>query len=779
MCRRRVVTILAIILISVTTTFPTAQGRQVRLKNKFISLKFAPSDGHLIELTDAATRTNFIEAGADAAPLWTIDFMPGTSPAGITAAAAKSFRSEAFRRAGEPALRLAWADFGISSAKHLRVEATVQLDTETPNSRWKISITGLGSLRIERVRYPRVAYIRRQDNERLAVPLWMGELTKDPRAAINNRPSAQRRLEWPYPGALSMQCLALYQEGGPGLYVASDDTASYRKAFAFWGNASGQIGCELLHNPENIEPPRNTYSPAYDAILGTFSGDWFTVAERYREWGTKQEWATGSRLNRGFVPDWLLKTGFWVWNRGKSEGVLKPAQVLHKTMDIPVSVFWHWWHGCAYDTGFPEYLPPREGTEPFKKAVADAHEEGIHLIVYMNQRLWGMTTKSWAEKEAEKYAVKGLDGKIRPEIYSAYTMQPTATMCIATPFWRNTYAGIAEEAVKDLDVDGIYMDQACSSLLCYDPAHGHPLGGGTFWVNGFRMLSNDIRQRTAKAKKVLLAGEGSGEAWLPYLDLMLTLQVSRERYAQPGDGWQVIPFFQSVYHDCGVTYGNYSSLTIPPYDELWPAEFAPQEPLKLLDRKYAPQFYLEQARTFSWGSQPTLANFLPSQLEQRGEEMEYMMKLARLRYNNLQYLLYGRFLRPPQIKLPEMRMEISRLSIYAGRRGKSISSQRQAAARGEGVSDSTDGPATQGWISTPPVIASAWQAKDGSTGIVFASILDQPVAFDLDLRPYGIKGASDAILVDEGGKKKPLRSSDSGAVRIDLGTRGSAVLILQ
>ena len=35
---------------------------------------------------------------------------------------------------------------------------------------------------------------------------------------------------------------------------------------------------------------------------------------------------------------------------------------------MPVSVFWHWWHGCAYDAGFPEYLPPREGTDAFKTA---------------------------------------------------------------------------------------------------------------------------------------------------------------------------------------------------------------------------------------------------------------------------------------------------------------------------------------------------------------------------------------------------------------------------
>ena len=111
---------------------------------------------------------------------------------------------------------------------------------------------------------------------------------------------------------------------------------------------------------------------------------------------------------------------------------------------------------------------------------------------------------------------------------------------------------------------------------------------------------------------------------------MLSLQVSKERSATTEDGWQPIPFFQAVYHPYCILYGNYSSLTVPPYDELWPANFAPAEPLKLLDRKYSQQFLLEQARAFVWGQQPTVANFLPAQLREREEETEYMMQLAKL-----------------------------------------------------------------------------------------------------------------------------------------------------
>ena len=61
-----------------------------------------------------------------------------------------------------------------------------------------------------------------------------------------------------------------------------------------------------------------------------------------------------------------------------------PRHRLGKKLGLPVSVFWHWWHGCAYDTGFPEYLPPREGAEAFQARPSPAaHDQrrsrpGLH-----------------------------------------------------------------------------------------------------------------------------------------------------------------------------------------------------------------------------------------------------------------------------------------------------------------------------------------------------------------------------------------------------------------
>jgi hypothetical protein len=677
------------------------------IENQLLRLGFDEGSGRLVELAAPAAGFNLVDPAADS-PLWRIDFPPGMPP--VLPNDAGSFAFEEII-AEEPAWRLVWSEFSRDAAPGLRVVVDVSLDAATAVSAWSIAVEGLEALWPLSVAFPRVGGLTRQENEVLAVPYWMGERTRDPRTRLNADGHAHRDA-WTYPGILSMQCLAYYSEGGPGFYAACDDTEAFGKTFAVFGDGTDHVGFEVVQLPENTGVSGGAYRSPYRVLLGAFEGDWFTAAERYRAWALQQPWAKTSRLKTGVTPAWCSETGLWVWNRGHSEGVLEPAALLQEAAGLPVSVFWHWWHGCAYDVNFPEYLPPREGTEPFKEAVSKAHDAGLHAIVYMNQRLWGMEAESWEKQGAARYAVKRPDGEIQPEVYNTFTKSPCASMCMGTKFWRYTYAGLATEAVLDLGVDGIYMDQACSSLACFDADHGHPIGGGTYWIKGFQALQEDIRMRTKSGgRMVALAGEGCGEAWLPYLDLMLSLQVSMERYHAP-DNREPIPFFHAVYHGYFIPYGNYASLTMPPYDTLWPEETAPKEQLVLLDRKFAQQFRMEQARAFVWGQIPSVANFRPEHLESRAEEMDFVLRLAKLRQRVPEYLLHGAMLRPPAMAIPEAEMPISRLSIYAGQQG---ALSEHAAVY-------------------PLLITSAWRSAHGSVAVVVANISDAPqrVMFTMD-----------------------------------------------
>ncbi|MCW5555769.1 MAG: hypothetical protein KIS67_26880 [Verrucomicrobiae bacterium] len=741
-----------------------------RLASPHLQVGFDVRSGQLRELVDLNLGYNLL--GRFPGPLWEVELATAEGPLLLAPEHAGSFKAEPLpqpQRGG----RLTWMDFPAAHAQNVSVQVEVHLDESAPLSRWSFALAGLRDQVVRQVRFPRVPDIAAQDTERLAVPVWQGQLATHPRELLNPAGGNPRRHQWEYPGRLALQCLAIYRPDGPGLYLACDDTNANRKTFAVFGGANTNLGCEIVHEPEGSGTSGH-FQVSYQVVLGSFTGDWFTAAERYRAWARDQVWARESRLRQSAVPDWIRNTGIWVWNRGRSTNVLGPAVELQKQLNLPVSVLWHWWHGCSYDTGFPEYLPPREGTKPFQAALAAAHQHDVRALVYMNQRLWGMTTASWTNEHAERFAVKDPTGQIRPEVYNTFTKAPCVPMCMGTTFWRDTYAGLAERAIRELGVDGIYMDQACTSLACYDSTHGHPLGGGTYWMHGFRDLAADIRQRAGvsgrrpklvsprfsanltASPRVALAGEGCGEPWLPYLDLMLSLEISRERYAPP-DGWETIPFFNAVYHDSVITFGNYSSLTLPPYDDLWPAEFAPKEPLKLLDRKFSRQFYLEQARAFVWGQQPTVANFLPRHLQERPEETQFATRLATLRCRAAKYLQHGTFLRPPRIDAPEATIDMSRLSIYAGQQGGLTTFQKRV----------------------PLALAGAWRAADGTTAIALASISDEPMelSFKLEAKEYALPKRGWIYRLDETGRRGMSEfTTPEASVKLTLPPRAAYIL---
>ncbi len=653
-----------------------------------------------------------------------------------------------------PGLALTWE--GFREYPTVTVRATVVTDSDSTLA-WHIAVEGIAGVGIERVLFPRLGGIGLTETAELAVPLWMGQRAKDPRSMLSGPDGKGRRFEWGYPGQLSMQMIALTRGASAGLYVATDDSLAYRKSFVLSGDAEGYGRVEIAHVLS--DPGTATrYEPTYAVKIGVVYGTWMHAAERYRAWGERQRWARESRVALGTATTWMRETGVWVWNRGRASQVLDPAITLRETIGLPVSVFWHWWHAGPYDTSFPDYLPPRDGVPAFTAAVKKAHAADVRAIVYMNQRLWCVKTPSWTKEGAERYAVRERDGTVRLETYNIFDPIPCAPMDVSTAFWRDKYAGIADTVVQQYGIDGVYMDQAVLSLVCWSPDHGHPVGGGHYWMDGFRALAADLRRRNGAS--LGLAGEGGGESWLPDLDAFLTLQVSEERYADPASGWGPIPLFQAVYHRHAITYGTYGSLTYPPYDEMWPDSTRPANALTLLDAKYRRQFLMEQARMFVWGMQPTIANLLPEQFTQRAGEIAYLGRLARLRHAHRAWLQDGAFVIPPASNAPELTFTGSRISIYAARRG--------------GV--------TEVPLRAPSVLTGAWRAANGQVGIALASIDDEAHAVTLALDPvrHGTVHGATLWRVDASGKRR-VGALAAGAreVTVDVGALEGVLLLIE
>lgn len=247
---------------------------------------------------------------------------------------------------------------------------------------------------------------------------------------------------------------------------------------------------------------------------------------------------------------------------------------------------------------------------------------------------------------------------------------------------------------------------------------------------------------------------------MPDLDAFLTLQVSQERYADPASGWSVIPMFQAAYHPYALTYGTYGSLTLPPYDELWPKEKRPPTALQLLDAKFVQQFYLEQARMFVWGMQPTIANFLPNQLTERRREIDYLERLATLRYGLREFFQEGTFLRAPIVEVPETDILLSRISIYAARLG---------------------GP-TEAHITSPQVLAGAWRSKAGSVAIALASIAteDHTITVQLPAGAYGLPARTKIVRKDATGSTNiGTLGANAQTLKVLVGGLQPVVLLLE
>lgn len=733
---------------------PFANAGIVRIADGKLQVGFDSASGSLRELIQLADGCNQLADGDAPFALWQISVGSGESSRELTAERAGTPKIERLS-GGQTGLRLVWDKVAAGAMGPLRVEVLVQLgQQDAALSRWELSVAKPKNVLLKQIRFPRVAGLRERANEMLAIPRELGVLARDPRKLFRGKDNKGMRVSWGYPKPLSAQCVAFYQQDGPGFYAASDDTEGYRKSFEMWGDATGQVHFETVHVPEQEAAGMAEFRLPFGVVLGAFRGDWTAAAQIYRESPSARTFAARGRLHRGMTPAWLQNTGLWLWNRGRSQQVLGPATVMREHLQTPVSILWHWWHNCPYDAGFPEYLPPREGAEPFKAALAAAQRQEVRAILYMNQRLWGTQTRSWTNACAEARAVKGKDGKVHTEVYNTFMKAPCAPMCIGTRFWRDTYAGLAQEVLCDLKPAGVYMDQVGCLADCYDPSHGHILGPGRYWTDGLAMLTAEIRDRTARRGDVVLGGEFCGEPWIGNMDLTLALSVSQDRQgASPV--WEPIPFFHAVYHGDTVVFGSMAGLVHPPYDEKWPQELAPPGRLTLLDRKFAKQFYLDHARTFAWGMQPMLANFLPSLLEDRAEEMDFVTRMVRTRMRALKYLLHGIWLRPPPLDVPRQEIDVAEVGSYT---------LLKASKR-----------------TYPVALAGAWHAPDGDVGIALASISNEKLALRLpiDAKAYGLKDGCVIYRTDETGRHRSgTIDVREPVVKLELPPRGICVIEL-
>ena len=677
------------------------QSGDVVLENGLMRLIFDRETAHLISMTDLETGYEYLDTQAEPQRLWSIiPLKEGDVVAEPT--------EVKVRKVSRNEVKLSW-----SGSNAFTLVARVRLDKEKPLSYWTVEMSNYDGAKVKELIFPYLTNIKEFTNEEIALSNWTGDLYKNPRAQHSRLSLFKRNHQHQV-----MQLSAIYGDEPSGIYIATNDTDSYAKSFAV--EFRNHLTDYKMINILEIASDKHNYEPPYDFILGTLHGNWYDAALIYREWALQQEWVKSSRLNSGQMNKWLPETDLWMWNRGHSDNVLTEAVDLKEFLgDYNVSVLWHWWHNGPYDDAFPEYLPPREGRESFVKAVAKSRAKGINMTPYMNSYQWGGATKSYREKGVEKYVARKSDGSTLAHTYNKFTGNPLVPVCLSQEFWRETYSGLCDTLINSYGCSGVYMDQTCNNYVCYNPNHGHTVGGGNYWVKGHLKMIERIREKTAENNPIL-TGEGSGEDWIAHLDGFLTLEGSRERM-RGAKASEIVPLFNAVYHGYAICFGNLSGLTYPPYDDCWPKEYRSPDTETLLPEKYNLQMRMEQARTFVWGSQPMISNYHPFVRKGRPVEMRYLAELVAKRKQYKDYLQYGTMMRPPKMENDYAKeIDMVQMTIYSYKdEGTNIFPFKKV---------------------VPMLYSGAWCNNEGNILLSFTNIEEdeKELSFTIDLNEMGL-----------------------------------------
>jgi len=686
--RLKVITsVIVIVFVAGTFTFGYSETfNGIRLENKSIRFVFDKHRGGLISLVDKKTGVEF-RNDPEAIPLLfrvtTVDRLGRELVlTNLDAVSFEYFRQEFPDRS---TLILVLRDIGVIKAE---VRCTVILPKESSLAEWYIDISSEKEFRLRSVEFPCFNGISSvgldYKDDWYLYPCQEGVIMPRSRPylfRLNYRPDCLF-----YPGDQSMQFMALYDKTA-GLYTATYDTSGHAKRFEYY-NADGHMRWQVL--TLTSEEPRTTYKQIYPAVVGVFHGDWAAAAEIYRKWAWQQPWCNTPTIERSDLPDWFLQGEPLLKIHNYFEGPNSPEHLVFPLSELPQTVLTFsralssaltlclvgWEHHAVWDN--PLSMPPREGYDAFLSMVTDLHAQGNRVALARSVMRWASTSPGF-ERLGAPYAVIRKDGSL---VFSHLGLfggpSPRYAMCPATEAWKRRMEENAEET-GSLGVDWLVMDECPLGYphVCYNEAHGHPIGGGTWWAKE----TYDLLQRTHKAAQstnpsIFCPMESPSEFYIPVADSYAARRSLADLYHY--DEWARAsalfpPIFQYIYHEY-----------------ILPVQ-APG--LEFEDGQKNPDYFRlvcakamaggEVLSAWTWN---VAAAIPPNIKEIFKRHLEMWQGFAR------EFLAYGRMERPPEIEVPLIKIR--------------------------SVNDKW-GPYD---LIVPAVIASAWTSPFGAKGYLFENV---------------------------------------------------------
>ncbi len=448
----------------------------------------------------------------------------------------------------------------------------------------------------------------------------------------------------------------------------------------------------------------------FGGTIRAFKGGWFEAAEIYRRWALEQPWAKAAFARpKGRLRDIAI----WFWNRGLSDEVALPAERFQELTGLPVALDWYWWHAIPYDAGYPFFWPPREGEDKFVSTVQRLTGKGIFVQPYMNGISWDVVHPKWKECGAQE-AVMDATGKIPSRQYNKFVPSGLATMCGSAENFQTHMRGLVRK-LRECGLSGVYLDQiggwrtvVCD---CWNPAHPHPLGGGTAMTDGYRKFLKSIKEENPGLP---ISTEYTPEAYLDVVDSAIVLYHDSEHFGVPAmPDAEVVPAFQAVYHGAITLYGCYAIIGgIPPWDPKWPDELRWKNE-KAWETLYPDQYALEFARGVASGIQPMVHSLRMEHFDnpRYAADLAFTMDTAKFYYANRDCLYDGTMCSPGILSCAKQPVELFVRGIYTTEKNAKV--VRQPAV--------------------PTVLHSVWRAPDGRKAAILCNWSKEAQKYELDL----------------------------------------------
>lgn len=512
-------------------------GRAEILENDAMRLCFRDDCGMgLTGIVNKVEGEVCFAADTDADDFWRLLFAKSGEfgPDGVYSLVAVSNRSPARRQYVEKRGDVATFVFeGIDLpdvSGGLDVRARVELLPGAGESRWTLDIVNRSqTYALYKTCYPYLRKLGRPGEADALVPSQnLGAMMVRGRGRADS-PDGGKTRGYSYMGYYPM--VTAFMQDGAGVYVAAHDPDGRIKDICMddWNSVWFST-----HVENSGVPGRAASGPKYPVVVDVFRGDWWQAARKYRAWALRQRWAEKGRIvDRHDYPRAMCETSLWLNIYDGAETALNVLTAARKRFpDFDVGLHWHKWNRWGHDSHYPEYFPTVTNVA---QTMPLLNELGQKAMIYTNGRLWDADISSW--EIAKPFAAAKPDG--RPYIERYLNKRAQGVMCPYTGFWQDTMLGLAERIVGELQAPGLFMDQigAAGPARCWNPHHGHALGGGVYWFEGYQKLLCKAHAITSSFG-AFLTTEGTSETWMNNVDGFLCVTFLTDKD---------VPFYPAVY----------------------------------------------------------------------------------------------------------------------------------------------------------------------------------------------------------------------------------------